>query len=112
MRILKVLLAVLALIGSLGPVLAAELVMYRRAGCPYCEAFDREIAPAYPRTEIGRKLPLREIDIHARDKSVALKIPVRYTPTFVLVENGQERARIEGYPGEFFFWPRLENLLP
>jgi thiol-disulfide isomerase/thioredoxin len=95
------------------PALAAELVMYRRPGCPYCEAFDREIAPAYPKTEIGRKLPLREVDIHrGPDKSVALRSPIRYTPTFVLVEDGQEKARIEGYPGEFFFWPRLENLLP
>jgi thioredoxin-related protein len=109
---LKVFLAVLALIATVLPASSAELVMYRRAGCPYCEAFDREIAPAYPKTELGRKLPLRQIDIHAGDKSVILKSPVRYTPTFVLVENGQERARIEGYPGEFFFWPRLENLLP
>ena len=112
MRTLKGLLAVLALIVSAAPAFAAELVMYRRVGCPYCEAFDREIAPAYPKTDIGKKLPLRQIDIHAGDKSVILKSPVRYTPTFVLVENGQERARIEGYPGEFFFWPRLENLLP
>lgn len=112
MQTLKVFLAVLALIATVLPASSAELVMYRRAGCPYCEAFDREIAPAYPKTELGRKLPLRQIDIHAGDKSVTLKSPVRYTPTFVLVENGQERARIEGYPGEFFFWPRLENLLP
>ena len=49
---------------------------------------------------------------YAPDKSVALKSAIRYTPTFVLVEDGQEKARIEGYPGEFFFWPRLENLLP
>jgi glutaredoxin len=115
-RCLKVFPAVLALIAALAfdlsSALAAELVMYRRAGCPYCEAFDREIAPAYPKADIGKKLPLREVDIHAGDKSVALKSPVRYTPTFVLVENGQEKARIEGYPGEFFFWPRLENLLP
>ncbi len=112
MRYLKGLVAATALIASLTSAVAAELVMYRRAGCPYCEAFDREIAPAYPKTEIGRKLPLRHVDIHAGDKSVKLTSPVRYTPTFVLVENGQERARIEGYPGEFFFWPRLENLLP
>ncbi len=112
MRSLKIFLAVVALIGAMAPAFAAELVMYRRAGCPYCEAFDREIAPAYPKTEIGKRLPLRQIDIHASDRSVALTSPVRYTPTFVLVEGGQERARIEGYPGDFFFWSRLENLLP
>jgi glutaredoxin len=109
---LKGFLAAIALIASIGPAFAAELVMYRRVGCPYCEAFDREIAPAYPKTEIGKRLPLREIDIHAGDKSVVLQSPIRYTPTFVLVEGGRERARIEGYPGDFFFWPRLENLLP
>ena len=112
MRTLKGFLAAIALIGSLMPAFSAELVMYRRVGCPYCEAFDREIAPAYPKTEIGKRLPLREIDIHAGDKSVVLQSPIRYTPTFVLVEGGRERARIEGYPGDFFFWPRLENLLP
>jgi thioredoxin-related protein len=116
-RFAKGLLAGFALIAELiafaAPALSAELVMYRRPGCPYCAAFDREIAPAYPKTEIGKKLPLREVDIHrAPDKSVALKSAIRYTPTFVLVEDGQEKARIEGYPGEFFFWPRLENLLP
>jgi thiol-disulfide isomerase/thioredoxin len=112
-RLVKGLLVAIALIAWAAPVLSAELVMYRRPGCPYCAAFDREIAPAYPKTEIGRKLPLREIDIHgAPDNSVRLKSRILYTPTFVLVEDGQERARIEGYPGEFFFWPRLENLLP
>ena len=37
--------------------------------------------------------------------------PIRYTPTFVLAEDGQEVGRIEGYPGDEFFWVRLENLL-
>ena len=112
-RFVTGLLAGIALIAWAVSAQSAELVMYRRPGCPYCAAFDREIAPAYPKTEIGKKLPLREIDIHgAPDKSVKLKSRILYTPTFVLVEDGQERARIEGYPGEFFFWPRLENLLP
>lgn len=113
MRLAKGLLVAIALIAGALPALSAELVMYRRPGCPYCNAFDREIAPAYPKTEIGKRLPLREVDIHrGPDKSVVLKSPIRYTPTFVLVEDGQEKARIEGYPGDFFFWPRLENLLP
>ena len=58
MRILKGLFVVFALITSVLPALSAELVMYRRAGCPYCQAWDREIAPAYPKTYIGKRLPL------------------------------------------------------
>jgi hypothetical protein len=36
---------------------------------------------------------------------------VLFTPTFVLIDDGQEQARIEGYPGEDFFWPLLTKLL-
>ncbi len=36
---------------------------------------------------------------------------VVYTPTFILIENGTEVARIEGYPGEDFFWGLLGMML-
>jgi hypothetical protein len=111
-RILKGLVVVFALISSALPALSAELVMYRRAGCPYCLAWDREIAPAYPKTDIGKRLPLRHVHLdRGKDTSVELKSPVRFTPTFVIVEDGREKARIEGYPGEFFFWGVLEKLM-
>ena len=112
MRILTGLLAVFALMASVLPASSAELVMYRRAGCPYCLNWDREIGPIYPKTDVGKSLPLRQVHLdRGKDTSVELKSPVRYTPTFVLVEDGKEKARIEGYPGEFFFWARLEKLL-
>lgn len=102
----------LALLDSALPAWSVELVMYRRAGCPYCLAWDREIAPIYPKTEIGKSVPLRQVHIdRGKDGSVELKRPIRYTPTFVVVEDGREKARIEGYPGEFFFWGVLEKLL-
>ena len=34
-----------------------------------------------------------------------------FTPTFVLVREGRELARIEGYPGEDFFWGLLAAML-
>jgi thioredoxin-related protein len=109
---LTTLCVIVAWLATAIPALSAELVMYRRAGCPWCMAFDREIGPIYPKTDIGKSLPLRHVDIgRASDGSVALKSPIRYTPTFVLVEEGKEKARIEGYPGEFFFWGVLEKLL-
>ena len=36
---------------------------------------------------------------------------VEYTPTFILVEDGQVIGRIIGYPGESFFWELLSQLL-
>jgi hypothetical protein len=109
---LKAFLVLAALLASALPAPSAELVMYRRAGCPYCLAWDREIGPVYPKTDIGKSLPLRQVHLdRGKDNSVELRSPIRYTPTFVLVENGKEKARIEGYPGEFFFWGVLEKLL-
>jgi hypothetical protein len=90
---------------------AAELLMYRRAGCSWCAAWDREVGPIYPRTELGRLLPLRHIDLaESPQPAIGLVRPVRYTPTFVMVEDGREIGRIEGYPGEAFFWGLLEKL--
>jgi hypothetical protein len=98
------------------PPVAAEarpdgLVMFRRVGCPWCHAWDREVGAIYPRTEIGAALPLREVDLDREgDGGITLVRPVRYTPTFVLVSGTTEVARIEGYPGDEFFWVRLEHL--
>jgi hypothetical protein len=91
---------------------AAELLMYRRAGCPWCAMWDREIGPIYPKTDIGRRIPLRMVDLDRGDApAVRVRSPVRYTPTFVLVENGKEVGRIEGYPGDAFFWGLLEQMV-
>lgn len=91
---------------------AAELLMYRTAGCPWCAKWDEAIGPIYPKTEVGRRAPVRMVRWEHRDHlDVALARPVRYSPTFVLVDEGREIGRIEGYPGEDFFWGLLENLV-
>jgi hypothetical protein len=87
--------------------------MVRRAGCPWCAAWDREIAPIYGKTDIGRQAPVRFVDLeHMSEMKLALQSPVRFTPTFVLVDEDREIGRIEGYPGEDFFWGMVERLLP
>ena len=104
--------ALCAIVVLAGAVDAAELVMYRRAGCPWCALWDREIGPIYPKTDIGHRVPLRMVDLDRADNSaVRARSPIRYTPTFVLVEYGQEVGRIEGYPGDAFFWGLFERLL-
>ena len=85
--------------------------MFRRAGCPWCAAWDRAIAPIYPNTEAGRAAPVRMHDLDRAEAPDGLARPVRYTPTFVLMVDGREAGRIEGYPGEEFFWPMLEKLV-
>jgi hypothetical protein len=91
---------------------AAELVMFRRVGCPWCAAWDREIGPIYAKTDLGRRAPLRMVQLdQGGDPALRIRAPILYTPTFVLAEGGQEVGRIEGYPGEAFFWGLLEQLL-
>jgi hypothetical protein len=93
------------------PASAAELVMFRRAGCPWCEAWDREVGGIYAKTEIGRRVPLRQVDLDGPRPDLVLNSAVRYSPTFVLVRDGRELSRIEGYPGESFFWGLLERAI-
>jgi hypothetical protein len=105
-------LALLVLASAMLPSGAAELVMYRAPGCPYCLAWDQAIGPIYPKTEAGRRAPLRMAALEtANESGVVLQRPVRYSPTFVLADEGREIGRIEGYPGEDFFWGLLEQLM-
>jgi hypothetical protein len=91
---------------------AAELVMFERAGCPYCEQFDREIGPIYPKTDEGKAAPLRRVDIHAPIPPDLGSVTVeRITPVFVLVDHGREVGRIRGYPGEDNFWGLLAGMI-
>jgi len=97
---------------STANVRAAELVMFEQAGCVWCEAFDREIATVYDKTDEGARAPLRRVNIAAALPSDLTFIAVeRLTPLFVLVENGREIGRIRGYPGENHFWGLLGALI-
>ena len=97
---------------SLGNARAAELIMFEQAGCAWCETFDREIAPIYPKTAEGRRAPLRRVNIdHPVPSDLAFVEVERLAPVFVLVHNGQEIGRIRGYPGEDHFWGLLGALM-
>jgi hypothetical protein len=111
----------LALIGFgdlLGPSLAerawptTHLVMLEEDGCTYCIEWEKVIGPIYPKTTEGRIAPLRKVDIHGSwpDDLAAVRRDV-YTPTFILVHDGEEVGRIRGYPGEDFFWGLLEQMV-
>jgi hypothetical protein len=107
----RVFLSFVLLLGFAVVAEAGELLMFRRAGCPWCQAWDEAVGPSYPKSDLGRLLPLRSVDLD-RDPppAVALVRPVHFTPTFVVVEDGREIGRIEGYPGQDFFWGLLGKL--
>ena len=91
---------------------AAELLMFDDPNCVWCRRWTAEIGPGYSRSPEGQQAPLRRIQIRDQSKAgVALARPVNATPTFVLVEDGQEVGRIAGYAGRDFFYPMLDELL-
>jgi len=91
--------------------MAAELVMVEQPGCAWCLRWDHEIAAIYPKTPEGQAAPLRRENLHAQPTDLTYARKVQFTPTFILFENGVELARIEGYPGESFFWGLLDMML-
>lgn len=91
---------------------AAELVMFETAACEWCEAWDRDVGGIYHKTEEGRLAPLRRVELHApRPEDLESIEGIVYTPTFVLVEDGSEIGRINGYPGDDHFWGLLGAML-
>ena len=86
-----------------------RLIMVEQDGCRYCIEWDREIAPKYPKSAEGRFAPLQR----AKRGDAALKNfnPVIYTPTFLVVRNGEELGRVTGYAGKMFFYEELDEQL-
>lgn len=91
---------------------AAELLMIEEPGCIYCDRFNREIAPAYPKTSEGRKAPLRRLQLDEPFPAEFANVrAATVTPTFILVNEGREIDRLIGYPGDEYFWFLLGEML-
>jgi hypothetical protein len=100
------------LLAALPAAEAAELVMFERAGCPWCRRWDSEIAPIYPKTPEGVKAPLRRVSLdRPLSAEWTLDPPIFYSPTFVLMENGREIGRMTGYMNAESFWGLLSAML-
>lgn len=86
------------------------MLMAEEDGCYWCQKWEDEIAHIYPKTAEGKLAPLQKYDLHSETPDVKFSQRVHYTPTFILVQDGQEVGRIEGYPGEDHFWALLTML--
>lgn len=87
-------------------------MMAEETGCIWCARWNAEIAPIYPKTAEGAAAPLRRVNLQDPiPDDIALVRRVNFTPTFVLLVDGVEKSRIEGYPSEDFFWQLLGQML-
>ena len=86
--------------------------MVEQQACEWCEVWDAEVGIVYNKTKEGRIAPLRRIDIHdPMPRDLEFIRGLVFTPTFVLIDKGEEIGRILGYPGEDFFWGLLQKLM-
>ena len=112
LRLALAMLAALVALPAVAPASGLGLLMLERPGCEWCAMWNAEVGPVYGQTAEGRLAPLRRAQIHdPLPQDVRLLRPARYTPTFVLLRDGAEIGRIEGYPGEDFFYGMLGSLL-
>lgn len=110
--VLKSVLTAIAVICATASPAETILMMGREPGCMWCARWDAEIGPVYPKTTEGQSAPLLEVNLsEPLPDGIALNRPIVFTPTFVLLEDGTEIGRIEGYPGDNFFWGLLGQLL-
>lgn len=89
-----------------------RLLMVEQRGCHYCERWTAEVGDGYAASAEGALAPLTRVDLRG-DWPEGLVIGRRpaLTPTFILLKDNTEVARLEGYPGEDFFWGLLDRML-
>ncbi|HEV8034932.1 hypothetical protein [Yoonia sp.] len=89
-----------------------RLVMAEEPGCLWCARWHEEIGPIYPKTDEGAAAPLRRVNLlDPMPSDIVLARRINFTPTFILLVEGVETNRIEGYPGDDFFWGLLGQML-
>ncbi|HUS52431.1 MAG TPA: hypothetical protein VMY41_00295 [Thermohalobaculum sp.] len=89
-----------------------RLLMLDRSACEWCERWDAEVGIVYAMTAEGKRAPLLRSNIfESLPEGIVLTRRAHFTPTFVLVKDGAEIGRIEGYPGEDFFYGMLQQML-
>lgn len=89
-----------------------QLMMVTAPHCAYCAAWKAEIGPGYAASAAGRVAPIFEVDLDGPyPDGLLLDRKPWITPSFILLERGAERGRIEGYVGPRHFHPVLEALL-
>lgn len=118
-RGLYVALAMIAAIGAMSPTgqaardqgavkptaIQQEVIVLEAPNCTYCNVFRQLVLPRYLRSKRAGDLPIRFVDVNdpAADQ-LKLSSSVTMVPTVVMMREGQEVDRINGYMGpEAFF---------
>jgi thioredoxin-related protein len=77
----------------------AEVLVFEIQGCGYCQSFREQLGARYIASTTNKLAPLRFVDLNKHDADAfPLSGPVTVLPTIVLLRDGKEIDRLEGYP--------------
>lgn len=94
------------------PKTAVELIAFEAPGCTYCAVFRRDVMPNYATSLAGKQAPLRFVDVNDEDaERLELTRPITIVPTVVVVREGREIGRIDGYVGPINFHRMIDTML-
>ena len=84
----------------------SRLIMVTSDYCPFCQAWELDVGKVYDKSPYATTLPLTRVEIGSKmPGSVTFQKPVVGTPTFLIIRDGQEIGRQNGYiDAEMFWW--------
>ena len=84
----------------------SQLIMVTSDYCPSCQAWELDVGKVYDKSPYATTLPLTRAEIGGKmPGGVTFQKPVVGTPTFLIIHNGQEIGRQNGYiDAEMFWW--------
>ena len=84
----------------------SRLIMVTSDYCPSCQAWELDVGKVYDKSPYATTLPLTRVEIGSKmPGGVTFEKPVVGTPTFLIIHNGQEIGRQNGYiDAEMFWW--------
>ena len=84
----------------------SRLIMVTSDHCPYCQAWELDVGKVYDKSPYAITLPLTRVELGSKmPGGVTFQKPVVGTPTFLVIHNGQEIGRQNGYiDAEMFWW--------
>ena len=76
-----------------------EVVVFEIGGCKYCTVFRDNLGARYQASTTNAVAPMRYVDVGRLDPAdFQLASDITTVPTIVLMQDGKEIDRVEGYP--------------
>ena len=76
-----------------------EVVVFEIGGCKYCTVFRDNLGARYQASTTNAVAPMRYVDVGRLDPTdFQLRSEITTVPTIVLLQDGKEIDRVEGYP--------------